>query len=134
MDDFLKWCWLLCLTVAAWEDLRTRQVSSVILIIGFAAGIVSLCSSGIGEHVLAGFIGLTMLGISKITGGALGEGDGWFYLFSACYWNIWEIGGLFLGALGVGFVWATILLIGKKYATIPFLVCTWPIGAWMVCR
>lgn len=134
MDVFFKWCWLLCLTAAAWEDLRSRQVSFVILFIGFAVGITSMCLSGIWEHVLAGIMGLIMVGLSKITGGALGEGDGWFYLFSACYWNIWEIGGLFLGGLSVGFVWATFLLMNKKNTTIPFLACTWPIGVWMVCR
>jgi len=142
MNDFMKWCWLLCLTVAAWEDWRTRQISSAILFIGMAVGIWSLCSSELLSHVWAGLIGLSMLGISKITRGALGEGDGLFFLFSACYWNVREIGLLFLGGLGIGFVWAIVLLMHSRWSgkaeklevTIPFLVCTWPVGAWLVCR
>lgn len=133
MEYFVKSGWLLCLTAAALEDLRTRQVSLGYLLAGTIPGIWNLCSSDISEHLWAVSIGVTMLLISKATRGALGEGDGWFFLFSAFYWGVGRLSLLFFGSLGIGCIWGMILLVrGKRNASIPLLTCAWPIGVWLI--
>lgn len=138
----MKRLWLVMLTVAAWEDLRERQVSMMLLMCFFIPGMWNMCIADGKVHWWAMLTGLGMLLLSKVTDGSLGKGDGCFFLVSACYLNFKEINLLFLGSLGISCVWAMVLLVkrywtkdmGKVKDTIPFLTCAWPVGVWLVCR
>ena len=127
----MKGLWLVMLTVAAWEDLRERQVSMMLLMCFFIPGMRNMCIADGKVHWWAMLTGLGMLLLSKVTDGSLGKGDGCFFLVRACYLNFKEISLLFLGSLGISCVWAMVLL-GKRYwtkdmgkvkDTIPFLTC-----------
>jgi leader peptidase (prepilin peptidase)/N-methyltransferase len=142
VEYFVKGSWLLCLTVAALEDLKTRQVSLILLLVGSIPGIWALCIWGfhLSAHLWAASVGVFMLLLSRITKGALGEGDGYFFLFSALYWNTEQVCLLFLGSLGIGCIWGMGLFMYERWngkfnrdtASIPFLTCVWPVGVWMV--
>lgn len=74
MEIFIKSGWLLCLTAAALEDLKTRQVSVWILFAAMIPGLWNLCCSDIETHLWSALAGIVMLVLSRMTEGALGEG------------------------------------------------------------
>ena len=133
--------WFFGLTAAACEDLRFRQVSFVTLLLLAVPGIGHLWYvwnqglEAVGLHAAAATLAVMMLLLSKITEGAIGEGDGLFFLVSACYLDIWDLGILFLGSLGISCGWGMVLLLRRNMKqTIPFLTCAWPIGLWGLWR
>lgn len=141
-ETLINFCWLLCLTIAALEDLKTRQISLILLLAGTIPGIWNLCrhSSDISAYLWAALTGIFMLILSRITEGALGEGDGYFFLFSALYLDVGKVTLLFLGGLVIGCIWGIGLFMHGRWrgnpkglnASIPFLACVWPVGVWMV--
>ncbi len=142
LEIFIKSGWLLCLTAAALEDLKTRQVSVWILFAAMIPGLWNLCCSDIEPHLWSALAGIVMLVLSRMTEGALGEGDGWFFLVCALYWKWWEVWILLLGGLGIGSIWGTVLFLYRRWnqgskkanATIPLLTCVWPVGIWLALR
>lgn len=137
----MKWFWLLCLMLAAWEDLRSRELPYKILWLGLIPGIVTMWTTDIREHLCAAAVGTVLLIISKMTRGAIGEGDGLFFLLTACYLGFLETATLFLAGLGISCVWSMVILIKWRFAgsdstmdTVPFLTCALLPGIWLVCR
>ena len=137
----MRWFWLLGLTLAAWEDLRRREFPYWILGVWLVPGAVYAVMSGIGDHLIAAAVGAVMLLLSKATRGALGEGDGLFFLLTACYLRFLETAALFLMGLGVSGVWSMGILLRSRWRadtcagdTVPFLTCVWLPGVWLVCR
>lgn len=169
-ERIMKILWMVILIAAAYQDLRERQVSVPLLVIGAGMGILGSClmagemyrgmleiridaervdllvkavkipAARIGK---AAGIGGTMLILAKLTRGAIGCGDGLFFLMSACYWDWKYLMVLFLGALGVSSAWGMILLMkrqwsrggihaGKMVETIPFLTCCLVPGVYLV--
>ena len=160
-ERIMKILWMVILIAAAYQDLRERQVSGMLLVCGAVAGMAGYCLMA--EEMYRGMletridaervdlmvkavripaarigkaagIGGTMLILAKLTQGAIGCGDGLFFLMSACYWDWKYLMALFLGALGVSSAWGMILLMkrqwsrggihaGKMMETIPFLTC-----------
>ncbi len=136
----MSYVWLLGLTLAAWEDMKYRQVSFLALVLLLVPGIWNLwCvwnqgTAEVGLYLAAAVVGVGMLLLSKATRGAMGEGDGLFFLVSACYLDIGEICILFLGSLGICCVWGVLLTLrGSRKTAIPFLTCAWPVGIWLMC-
>ena len=161
MDRIMKILWIVILFVAAIQDFRERQVSVPLLLVGAGMGILGVClmtgewyenwtETGIDAERVdllvklaemqvvrvgkAAGIGVILLILAKLTRGAIGSGDGLFFLMSACYWDWKDLMVLFLGALAVSSVWGMILLMkrqwsrggihaGKTKETIPFLTC-----------
>ncbi len=75
--------------IAAWQDFRNRQVSLLLFLI-FAVAALPFCVAD-PAGCLPGIIpGLVLLLISRLTAGAVGFGDGLFFIVS----------GLYLGAFG----------------------------------
>lgn len=77
--------------------------------------------------------GLVFLGLGRVTGGALGSGDGWFLLFAGCYLNLGQI--CILGGSGIlvsGIVGLLVLVVGYlrgedwRRRRIPLLPCMLP--------
>lgn len=139
----VKWIWWLGLSVMAAEDLRSRRISLVFLGLWIIPGIWNLSAQGAGSEVLphlgAAVMGLGLLFLSRVTRGALGAGDGWFFLASACYLDLREILVLFLMSLAVSFLWGTCLLLKYRdrsgfQKSVPFLACAWLPGLWIVVR
>ncbi len=135
----MRWFWLAGLTLAAGEDLRSREFPWWILWLWLIPGAANLLLTDTADHLLAAGVGLVMLLLSKATEGALGEGDGLFFLLSACYLGFLETAALFLASLGVSCIWGISLLLRERWKggameTVPFLACAWFPGVWLVCR
>lgn len=119
-------CILVFLGVNSWTDIRKRQVS--LLFIGILAGYGMLrmvCSHGSAlDLLLCAGTGLIFVGISILTDGSLGMGDGWLIMALGtvmCPEEFFTM--LFVGMLGSA-VWAGIILTvfrRKVHAGIPFV-------------
>ena len=137
----MRWFWLLGLTLAAWEDLRSRELPYRIFWIWLIPGIGNAIADGVWMHLGAASVGAGMLLISWVTGGALGAGDGLFFLLSACYLDPGETLLLFLLTLGSSCAWSMAVILrncmtteNRRNKTIPFLACAWLPGLWLICR
>lgn len=157
----MKILWMVLLIVAAYQDFRERQVSVMWMVCGAAAGMIGCCLMageryqdmletgmdaervGLLMNVVkiqmvrigkAAGIGVTLLILAKLTGGAMGGGDGLFFLMSAFYWDWKELLVLFLETLAISSAWGMALLMKRQWnragtpsvrwkETIPFLTC-----------
>ena len=128
------------LLIAVYRDLRTRTLSRRFLVVSMVLGSLM----GIWEHrnwldwVLSCGIGVLLLGMAHVSGGGIGEGDGWFFVVTGMFlqWkeNLW----LFLSGLLFCFVWClplavlTVVRNGKgRKREIPFLPFLLPGGIWL---
>lgn len=142
----MKWFWLLGLTLAAWEDLRSREFPYWIFWIWLVPGIGNAASDGLLGHLEAASVGAGLLLVSRATRGALGAGDGLFFLLSACYLDLRETGLLLIMGLGISGIWSMAVILrncmaqnrdrhsDRRGGTIPFLACIWLPGLWLVWR
>lgn len=145
-----KWVFLLFLFIAAGQDIRKKSVAaSVFGVFGALAALTlgygwwfldrpvdwgSVCCSLC--------LGLGLLGCSMLSDGAVGAGDGCFFLVSAWLLEFWDnlallcYGLIFCGIFCMGLlIWNQVHLgrnIGRQ--TVPFLPFLVPIGLWIVCR
>ncbi len=137
----MKWIWLLGLTIAAWEDIKSREVSGRLLWFLLIPGMMNVFLSEVPGHLAAASVGAAMLLLSYVTRGALGKGDGLFFLLSACYLEFGEVFLLFFLGLGISSAWSMSVVLrsfltgrDKRSETIPFLACVWLPGVWLTCR
>lgn len=143
MED-IKWVHIIFMTflaAAAWQDLRNKSVS-VWLYLGYGAvaGVIRLTG---GEPVLqalsGGLVGVVLLAAGWLTVGAIGIGDGLFFVVSGLYLSFYDNVRLLLyGILWGGIFCLFLFLHGKKHGinirrmTVPFLPFLIPGWIWMV--
>lgn len=115
------------LTVCSITDLRTREVSVRLGLIFLAGGsVLQILDRGMPWNIWVGGIltGIFLMGISKITGEALGYGDSMAVMVIGGLVGFWKTVGILLTALTASAVISAILLIlgraGRK-DTVPFL-------------
>lgn len=145
-----RWLFLGFLLTAALQDARKKSVNVWVYVV-FAvlsavwAGYRWLAAGQPPEWMnLFGSIslGLALLGCGMVAGGAVGAGDGCFFVVSGLMLGFWEnLALLFYGTILCGsysllyLVWSRIHLHryggAKTVAYLPFLV---PVGIWLVCR
>lgn len=137
----VRWFWLICLSAGALEDIKCRAVSGKLLAVCGLAGMAAAWSGGLGTHVPGLSAGMAVLAVSVLTRGAVGAGDGLFLLASAWYLTAAEVWLFLAGGLVVSWVWSAAVILKKIFAgnnfrkiTLPFLVCLWPVGVWIVAR
>ncbi len=148
----------LYLAAAAWQDGREKQVSGwVFLFFSVHFLTTQICQSivladmgrfpanvwfyGIAKspspwELLWGcLIGAALLGISRITEGALGEGDGLFFMVSGLYLGFWRNLFFFVASLFLCSMAGLVFLARGKYKgegcrkkTLPFLLFAFPVG------
>lgn len=130
------------LCVCAWRDLRDRKIPVLLLMAAAAAGVLEIAGhifcfewqSGrelrlwLGMRAAAVIPGIFLLIISKCSRGAVGRGDGLFFMVSGLYLGFWRnvalllYGLIFCSAWGCGvFLWG--IFAGKRVKDIelPFL-------------
>lgn len=136
----MRWFWMLGLTLAALEDWEKRELPYWLLWLWLVPGICNVAAGDVWQHLGAASVGAGMLLVSFATRGALGAGDGLFFLMSACYLDLRETVFLFLIGLGISAFWSMALFMrgcltasGRERGTIPFLTCAWLPGLWLVC-
>ena len=132
----MQWFWFLCLTVAAVSDIRERVVSNRLLVICGIVGMICGWKSGLPGHLTGVLAGMIILAIGRVTGGAIGSGDGWFIIASAGYLDREEMWLLLLYSFAISWIWSMGLVLygawtgrGRFRSTLPFLACMWPVGA-----
>lgn len=142
-----RWIFAGFLATAAVQDWRSKQVSVWVYLLFGAAALVGagwrlLAGEGLRWMELAGSIciGLSMLGAGFATGGAIGSGDGCFFLVSSLLLGFWDnllllcYGTLLCGSYGLGYLvwcrWHTTELEKKK--VVPFLPFLVPPGIWLL--
>lgn len=151
----------LYLAAAAWQDGRKKQVSGWIFLFFFVHFFTSqVCQRlfmadmekfpaniwfyGIAKNpspwnLLSGcLVGVALIGISLVTEGALGEGDGIFFIVAGLYLGFWRNLFLFGAALflcsGAGLaclIWGRYSGTDYRKKTLPFLLFVFPVGIWL---
>lgn len=125
------------LLAAAWEDGRERAVSVWLFKAAGAAGVVLVLLQGNmgAERLLSCMVGVGILLLSRLTGEAIGTGDGCFFVVSGLYLNVLLnlkllIYGTFLNSIICGGMYIRGQLQGKDVKKkpvplLPFLVPVW---------
>ena len=135
-----KIIFLIILGYAVWMDLRTKELSGTFLLGAACVGAVVLAVWGpAGENwqetIFACGIGGILLFISRLIGGGIGEGDGWFFIVSGMYINRTENLNLLLSGLVLSFLWSMGMMFRgimtgsqwrkQRMAFLPFLLPAW---------
>ncbi|WP_349945301.1 prepilin peptidase [Lacrimispora sp. BS-2] len=125
------------LLAAAWEDGREKAVSVWLFkTAGIAGVILTFLRGDIGaERLLSCMVGVGLLLLSRLTGEAIGMGDGWFFVVSGLFLRVLLnlkllIYGIFLNGIVCGGICLLAWLRGrdvKKQSVpfLPFLVPVW---------
>ena len=130
------------LTVASWQDIKSRSVAVWVYgLFGSMAWFLNLCRAektdwrGLGCGMA---ICLFLLTVNRITEGAIGEGDAYFFAITGIFLGVWKNVLLFCGGvIFCGFCCMGIMVwnMGKcaavKKKTVPFLPFLLPIGIWL---
>lgn len=129
------------MVTVAWLDFKTRQISVWIyaafgcLLLAGQVWLGQILYGGMLDRFFSMGIGMAMLGVSKVTGGAVGEGDGWFFIISGIVLNFWSnmalfcYGLLFCSLFCMGLlVWGALLGTNVKKIAVPFLPFILPAG------
>jgi leader peptidase (prepilin peptidase)/N-methyltransferase len=118
------------LVISAIQDGRTKTISIWLFIAAGAAGLILTLYTGQGlsNRLLGCLIGIAIVGISRFTDGAIGEGDGWFFAVSGLFLDFFTnlrllVTSVFLSGIVCGGIYIYFLLKGKdmKKASVPFL-------------
>lgn len=152
---------ILYVVMAAWQDGRKRAVSGWVFLFFFVHFLTSqICQKvfpvnmdqmpaafwyqgmAVGTKMsflwMGSLIGVVLLIISKCSGGALGEGDGIFFVITGIYLGFWRNMLLFFSALFFSSFFGLVFLLwgrmaGKDYRKkkLPFLVFTLPLSVYL---
>lgn len=121
-----EFCVLVFLGLNSWIDIKKREISLVLATMLAAAGMIWTVYRGIVsiERLLPIMTGVSFLGISVITRGSMGMGDGWILLALGTVLMPEEFFSMLFAAMLISAAWAGILLwlFRKKGNTeIPFV-------------
>lgn len=143
--DMKEWIYLGILFYGAHMDFKRKSLSGSYLLSSFWIGMVCLIHSlfngrQLADALLSCGIGAGLLGLSYLTDGGIGEGDGWFFLISGLFLSWKEnllllCSGWFLCVL-YGFVLIGQAIGGKRInrrKQVPFLPLLIPMGAYLIC-
>lgn len=148
----LRLVFMVYLLTAAWQDLRRRAISTAVFA-GFGAvgvllrgGLLLMESQAAGQWLpglvdagLALLVGIGLLGLSAVTGQAVGAGDGLFFIVSSFYLGLRQnlallAGGLLLCFLFCGglLLWGCARNVRVGAYRVPFLPFLVPAGIGLV--
>lgn len=138
MEHFLIMSFL---GINSWIDIRKKQISLFSVAFFLAVGIVYECIVlDKNPAVFWGLLpGVALLGVSKLSGEALGMGDALLMLVLGIYLGLEAALDVLLLALFLAAVWAGILIfVGKKnknatFPFVPFLLIGY-VGRWILCH
>jgi leader peptidase (prepilin peptidase) / N-methyltransferase len=127
-------CIIGLLGICTYTDIRKRELSMVI--VGIFAGLAIVwCAvfmkAFLWQQVIGCVVGVLLLLLSKLTKGAIGEGDGYLLMVTGLFLGLWDNIRLLMGALWSVAVIAIILLIirkadrKKELPFVPFLLLSY---------
>lgn len=132
------------LLTCAWQDIRNKEIDVWLYwLFGLLAAGVMLAFGTPAEDWMDKFesmaVGAVLLLIGKMSRGAIGAGDGWFFVVTGLLLTAGEncillVSGLvFSGCAGLGMVvWGAVSGINMRKRSLPFLPFLIPAGIWMV--
>lgn len=148
----LRLVFVLYLLMAAWQDLRSRTIRTEVFAVFGIAGLVMRAGqlfaecrgaaqwrNGLADTGLALLVGAGLLGLSAVSGQAVGMGDGIFFIVSSFYLGLRQNLALLAGGLLLCFLYCGGLLLwgcarnirvgARRVPFLPFLV---PVGIGLV--
>lgn len=129
------------LILAAWQDFRYRYLERWFLIVFGLLGLAySICSDRTWQEAASSvMIGVLLLFLSRITGGEIGEGDGWFFIVTGLYLSLLRNLILLLSGLFFSSIFSLVLIAmltkdggGIRKIRIPFIPFLLPMGLWFM--
>ncbi|MCI8454476.1 MAG: pilus assembly protein CpaA [Lachnospiraceae bacterium] len=128
------------LTWGAWQDIEKHSLSNGFLALSAGLGL-ALCISEkrAGMAVLAAILpGLVLLTLGRLTCGGIGRGDGWFFVVSGFYLNLWENVWLLVSGLMLCGIYSLVLAVllaaqgrSVRRLRLPFIPFLLPVGLWL---
>lgn len=127
MVEFIIMCGMgMILLILAIQDLRSKKVSTLICLLTIALIFIALLiykDSMVSSLLGMGF-GFIILGVSRITGGKIGLGDGMILTFTGLGLGFWRNVEMFAMALFMAAIVSIVLLVLKKvnrHSSLPFV-------------
>ena len=105
------------LLLSALIDAATKEVSVKLLAVFGGIGIIFYCIGrpvSVREELMGIAIGILILGICRLTGGKIGEGDGYLLIVTGIYLGLYRNIELLFGGLLLSALWAVGLIIVKR--------------------
>lgn len=102
----------------AWIDYKTQLIKAGWLLLLSVIGVICAFLQGnvlADKGVFAGIlIGVALLIFARISRESIGFGDGWLFVVTGVYLNLWENLVLLFGSMVLAGVFATVCLVLKK--------------------
>ncbi len=134
---------LIFLAVAAWQDMRDKEIDAWLYVVfGGLIWFGKLCFDGpveLWREAVNAVPGIALVLLSRLSGGAVGEGDGWFFVVAGVALGVRNAVALFFMSLFLCCLWCAGMAvwgwrrrISVRRKTVPFLPFVLPAVLWIL--
>lgn len=134
---------LIFLAVAAWQDMRDKEIDAWLYVVfGGLIWFGKLCFDGpveLWREAVNAMPGIALVLLSRLSGGAVGEGDGWFFVVAGVALGVRNAVALFFMSLFLCCLWCAGMAvwgwrrrISVRRKTVPFLPFVLPAVLWIL--
>lgn len=134
---------LIFLAVAAWQDMRDKEIDAWLYVVfGGLIWFGKLCFDGpveLWREAVNAMPGIALVLLSRLSGGAVGEGDGWFFVVAGVALGVRNAVALFFMSLFLCCLWCAGMAvwgwrrrISVRRRTVPFLPFVLPAVLWIL--
>ena len=134
---------LIFLAVAAWQDMRDKEIDAWLYVVfGGLIWFGKLCFDGpveLWREAVNAVPGIALVLLSRLSGGAVGEGDGWFFVVAGVALGVRNAVALFFISLFLCCLWCAGMAvwgwrrrISVRRRTVPFLPFVLPAVLWIL--
>lgn len=134
---------LIFLAVAAWQDMRDKEIDAWLYVVfGGLIWFGKLCFDGpveLWREAVNAVPGIALVLLSRLSGGAVGEGDGWFFVVAGVALGVRNAVALFFISLFLCCLWCAGMAvwgwrrrISVRRKTVPFLPFVLPAVLWIL--
>lgn len=134
---------LIFLAVAAWQDMRDKEIDAWLYVVfGGLIWFGKLCFDGpveLWREAVNAVPGIALVLLSRLSGGTVGEGDGWFFVVAGVALGVRNAVALFFMSLFLCCLWCAGMAvwgwrrrISVRRKTVPFLPFVLPAVLWIL--
>ncbi len=134
---------LIFLAVAAWQDMRDKEIDAWLYVVfGGLIWFGKLCFDGpveLWREAVNAVPGIALVLLSRLSGGAVGEGDGWFFVVAGVALGVRNAVALFFMSLFLCCLWCAGMAvwgwrrrISVRRKTVPLLPFVLPAVLWIL--
>lgn len=134
---------LIFLAVAAWQDMRDKEIDAWLYVVfGGLIWFGKLCFDGpveLWREAVNAVPGIALVLLSRLSGGTVGEGDGWFFVVAGVALGVRNAVALFFMSLFLCCLWCAGMAvwgwrrrISVRRRTVPFLPFVLPAVLWIL--